>query len=729
MAMTLRMHTTAVVGVSFLYVCYFKSPTAEAAILRVGNPLRWDASVPHLDYIRNAGVRQFIMQYHRQRGKTSPTFQWGDELEYGILKKDKEIGHYDLSLRAEAVNEDLNSLEKKEWKHIDTGFDWQPEYGSWMVEIVPARPFGGYLTDLLNLEENHRLRRQRLHFALSDDEIAPSLSNFPMLGVSGYKHSSNVRGPIASSRLVDDQIINPHPRMGALTANIRFRRERNVEVQMPIAEEHGGGVVDMDAMAFGMGCTCLQVTMQCRDEWESRYQHDQWAILSPLFLALSASTPFFHGKVVDTDSRWDAISQAVDCRTVQEKDGPVDAMDAEMHRREGLYGKGVTKLNKSRYSSVSMFIGKDADSVGDEGDCLSALNDLDANMNCKAYEDLIEAGVDDALAAHIAHLFVRDPLVIFDDAIENVDDETETDHFDNIQSTNWRSVRWKLPAKEYTGDNHAPGWRLEMRTLEMQLTDFENAAYILCVILLSRAIQAKHLNFYMPVSYVDENFRKAVIARACVEQKFYMRREALTSESMKIPDIRGDITIDEMTLDEIFNGSQDRGFKGILPVIREYLRDLACDDVTMAKIEPYLTLLARRARGELPTTAQFLRQKLEEHPEYKGDGNLSCAIADDLISLSEDIGMGRVGCEELVGTDVVIPDVAPCDTSAVYLTTNPITGGLHDSSKRGVELCSGSVAADAPMPPSEVSAPHATTGYVPISQCSKSTGEFLRSDI
>ena len=53
------------------------------------------------------------------------------------------------------------------------------------------------------------------------------------------------------------------------------------------------------------------------------------------------------------------------------------------------------------------------------------------------YHDLREAGIDPLLSQHIAHIFVRDPLVIFDGAVEEVNDETQTEHFESIQSTNW----------------------------------------------------------------------------------------------------------------------------------------------------------------------------------------------------------------------------------------------------------------------------------------------------
>ena len=45
------------------------------------------------------------------------------------------------------------------------------------------------------------------------------------------------------------------------------------------------------------------------------------------------------------------------------------------------------------------------------------------------------------MAHHVSHLFTRDPLVIFDGMVE-LDDQKTTDHFENIQSTNWQTCRY-----------------------------------------------------------------------------------------------------------------------------------------------------------------------------------------------------------------------------------------------------------------------------------------------
>ena len=67
----------------------------------------------------------------------------------------------------------------------------------------------------------------------------------------------------------------------------------------------------------------------------------------------------------------------------------------------------------------------------------------------------------------------------------------------NIQSTNWQTVRFKPPPT-----NSPIGWRVEFRPMEVQLTDFENAAFAVFIVLLSRAILHFNLNLYIPISKV-----------------------------------------------------------------------------------------------------------------------------------------------------------------------------------------------------------------------------------
>lgn len=140
-------------------------------------------------------------------------------------------------------------------------------------------------------------------------------------------------------------------------------------------------------------------------------------------------------------------------------------------------------------------------------------NDLNPAFDPEIYQDLQDAGnnhnliqiinkskgVDTLLAKHYAHLFIRDPLVIFNELLDQ-NNLTSSDHFENIQSTNWQTMRFKPPPPSMP----SIGWRVEFRSMEIQKSDFENAAFSVFIVLLTRTILSFGLNFYVPLSKVSE---------------------------------------------------------------------------------------------------------------------------------------------------------------------------------------------------------------------------------
>lgn len=48
------------------------------------------------------------------------------------------------------------------------------------------------------------------------------------------------------------------------------------------------------------------------------------------------------------------------------------------------------------------------------------------------------------------------------------------------------------------------GWRIEFRPMEVQLTDTENAAYIVFIVLITRLILSMDLNLLIPISKVRD---------------------------------------------------------------------------------------------------------------------------------------------------------------------------------------------------------------------------------
>ena len=189
---------------------------------------------------------------------------------------------------------------------------------------------------------------------IAKDHMAPkehpvTLTTFPRLGagddsIDPYYPPSGER---LRSQFVPDEIANPHIRFPTLAANIRARRARKVEINVPIYKDtstpipfldptvnydmhkwpededvrNGAAKEDhiyMDAMAFGMGSCCLQITFQAKNITEGRKLYDQLSPLGPIMLALTAATPIYKGFLADTDVRWNQISNAVDDRTREE---------------------------------------------------------------------------------------------------------------------------------------------------------------------------------------------------------------------------------------------------------------------------------------------------------------------------------------------------------------------------------------------------------------------------
>ena len=618
----------------------------------------WKESLPWLRYVRTHGVLQFISVLKRLQHVHGDELLWGDEIEYHIFAVNATEQTAKLCLRAPEILADLRKKEaelgRKDGLHIES-CSWHPEYGAWMVEGTPRVPYGGFTHDLKRVEANMRLRRKRLAGSLKPGEVAVTMPAFPLMGAEGVTCTEPAHAPggaSADSSSVPDALITPIPRFHTLTRNIRARRGSKVNAKVPLFRDaktpaDAPPFIEMDAMAYGMGCCCLQVTFQARDIDESRHLYDHLAVLSPIMLALTAATPVLKGRLADTDVRWAVVAGAVDDRTPWER-GEADVEATAPDPALSAYANGgVMRLPKSRYESISHYL---ANCSG----CNEKFNDLKAPVDQPTLDMLEAAGVDTWLSRHIAHLFTRDPLVVYKDRL-HLDDEEETDHWENLQSTNWQTVRWKPPPKGKPCGPHV-GWRVEFRSMEVQLTDFENAALTVFVVLASRVILAFDLNLYIPLSKVDENMQRAHLRGAATEQKFFFR-------AMEGPK-KG--TVVELTIHEILAGKEE-AFPGLVPMIFAYLDQINCDSEALGRIRSYMDLLLRRASGELLTPAAWMRQFITSHPHYQHDSVVPESIAHDLVQACSDIGVGRRQEPLLMGGHFI----TPLDTNDAWPT--PLT--------------------------------------------------------
>lgn len=245
-------------------------------------------------------------------------------------------------------------------------------------------------------------------------------------------------------------------------------------------------------------------------------------------------------------------------------------------------------------------------------------NDLPLIYDEKVYQRLRSGDIDHLLAQHVAHLFIRDSVSLFSEKVHQ-NDEEDTDHFENIQSTNWQTMRFKPPPP-----NSPIGWRVEFRPCEAQLTDFENAAIVCFVVLLTRVILSYRLNFLIPITKVDENMQKAQKQNACQAERFWFRKNisgkpndsANPNESASNGETPIEDEYELMTINQIINGNGST-FPGLITMINSYLMSMDVDTDTHCTIQRYIRLIQRRASGDLLTTASWIRQEVVNHPEYK----------------------------------------------------------------------------------------------------------------
>lgn len=695
-------------------------------LLFLGTPLTWEEGQKYADHIREHGITQFLNIWRKLKDREGDTLLWGDEIEYMVVSYDDENKNARLSLRQSEILAKLQGVVLDLCKGAPASAGsvptFHPEYGRYMLESTPGSPYNGTVSNLLTVEQNMRYRRKLARAYLLPHEVPMTLTSFPRLGVREVftDPPTDPAGATSSHSLfLPEEITNPHARFPTLTANIRRRRGAKVAINVPLffdtntprpfidptipwerdiyPEDHeardGAAKPDhiyLDAMGFGMGCCCLQITFQACNVDEARTVYDALVPVAPILMALTASSPAYRGYLSDVDCRWDIISGSVDDRTDEER---------------GLKPLKDKKyvIPKSRYGSVDMYLSQDFNNRPE-------YNDIPVLVDEKVYSRLRDNNIDDLLAKHIAHLFIRDPLVVFSEAID-LDDEKSTDHFESLQSTNWQSLRFKPPPA-----NSAIGWRVEFRTMEVQPTDFENAAFSVFVVLLSRAILSFGLNFYIPISRVDENMARAQKRNAAGEQKFWFRKwvwpragpplvghtnghsngsaqssgrsspnghsnghvhtnghahsngnghanghghrtpqdrsPPLSADQSRCPSPGfpelGPVEdeYEEMTMDEIINGKGS--FPGLLGVVNAYLDSLNVEFTAKLKLKKYLDLIKNRADGSLQTPATWIRNFIRSHPAYKFDSVVSQEINYDLVTALDKIERGDREAPELL---------------------------------------------------------------------------------
>jgi len=199
-------------------------------------------------------------------------------------------------------------------------------------------------------------------------------------------------------------------------------------------------------------------------------------------------------------------------------------------------------------------------------------------------------------------------------------------------------MRFKPPPAH----DSAIGWRVEFRPMDIQLTDFENCCLIVLMGLIVNCLNHFNLNSIIPITLADENMRRAHKRDAIINEKFWFNASFIQDEnctfsylektdflsSAPSEDKKKPPKYEEFYIYEILNGKEDSDFKGLMPVIRAFMKKQKYSIENRLEIEHCLSFLLARAKGDVPTGAKFLRDYIQQSPFYMQNSKLSPCLID-----------------------------------------------------------------------------------------------------
>ncbi|XP_037042669.1 glutamate--cysteine ligase catalytic subunit-like isoform X2 [Bradysia coprophila] len=592
----------------------------------------YEESKKHIPTFRSRAAQQLVTWYEQVRDRTKYNeLLWGDELEFTIVSMDSTKKQVKLSLSAHSILDRIRRRHAEEnISDDDEGVSWFPEYTKYLIEGIPAQPYDATLEGLLKVESLMKLRKSAVQPYLSDkNDKLVTLTSYPRLGVGEY--SRPYIRPNHDERegdSISDRILYPTSRFNHGSMNFTERRRYFSRLNVPIYQDNDrsptwsdsilkfiesktppttDNCVVLDHNVFGNGCACLQVTFQNGDFQEALYLHDHLAPIAPLMLALSAAGPIFKGYLLETDCRWYIASYTFDDRTPDERKVKEDQPSFIPQR--------------PRYGSIPRYM----------SNVPERYNDINVPYNDKAYQTFSDSGFDKSVGQFYSHILSYEPFYIPRILMESDAPRETYDEAESILGSTWLSVRVKFPPV-----NSTMGWRVEFRTMEIQLSDFENAAFAVFMNLLVRTMVEMKLNFLVPISKIDENMTRSQIKDAARQQKFWFRKNIFSQSQTDDENSNGNPadTSDEyasLSLDQIFNGEAN-GFVGLIPLIHRYLDGKDVSAETRSQLNKYLDLVRDKANGTRLTSAQLIREFVLNHPSYQNDSYVSEEINYDLIN-------------------------------------------------------------------------------------------------
>ena len=103
-----------------------------------GSVLTYEQYKEKIETYKKHGLKQFLSLYEAHKGQFIPLkeLKWGEESEYQVMKATSD-GEYVMSNRGFELIDIFNKSELSN----EYGIQLMPEFGGWMVEAVPKRPY------------------------------------------------------------------------------------------------------------------------------------------------------------------------------------------------------------------------------------------------------------------------------------------------------------------------------------------------------------------------------------------------------------------------------------------------------------------------------------------------------------------------------------------------------------------------------------------------------------
>jgi len=181
--------------------------------------------------------------------------------------------------------------------------------------------------------------------------------------------------------------------------------------------------------------------------------------------------------------------------------------------------------------------------------------------------------------------------------------------------------------------------------MDIQLTDFENTSLIVMLSMLVNIINHFNLDFIIPIKYADVNMERAHKRNGVLNEKFWFNKNFVQSSDYTQSNLhksdflsskqeakdRVEPEYEEFYIHEILAGKKGTDFKGIVPIMQDFMKLQKYSDNNMKHITHFTDFLIARANGNVPTGAKFIRDFVNQAPSYKKNSNVTACTRNLLV--------------------------------------------------------------------------------------------------